>query len=106
VGITGLTTDDQYRTPEHRRHHRRDFAPNGIKAVVVRQWHHRDDGPGGTTVFLTNAAVAKPRQPVDVYDDRSLIEHGCIKERQQPWSLKQPPRTKRGRCRGASCSPC
>jgi hypothetical protein len=93
VGITGLTTYDQYGTLEHGRHHnRRDFEPNLINAVVVRKWHNRDDGPGGKTVFLTNAAVAKPLQPFDDYDDRSLIENCCIKESKQQWSLKHPPR--------------
>jgi Transposase DDE domain len=92
VGITGLTTYDQYGTPEHGRHHnRRDFEPNRINAVVVRKWHNRDYGPGGKTVFLTNAAVAKPLQPFDDYDDRSLIENCCIKESKQQWSLKHPP---------------
>ena len=48
VGIRGLTTDDQYGTAEHGRHHnRRDFQPNPIHAVVVRQWNDRDFGPGG-----------------------------------------------------------
>jgi hypothetical protein len=92
VGITGLTTYDQYGTPEHGRHHnRRDFQPNPINAVVVRQWHGRDYGPGGKTVFLTNAAVDKPLQPFDDYDDRSLIENCYIKESKQQWSLKHPP---------------
>jgi hypothetical protein len=35
--------------------------------------------------------VEHPLQPFDDYDDRSLIEHGCIKERKQPWSLQHPP---------------
>jgi Transposase DDE domain len=92
VGITGLTTYDQYGTPEHgRHHHRRDFYPNPINAVVVRQWHGRDYGPGGNTVFLTNAPVDKPLQPFDDYADRSLIENCDIKESKQPWSLKHPP---------------
>jgi hypothetical protein len=43
VGSTGRTTDDQYGTSEHgRHHHRRDFQPNPINAVVVRKWHNRD----------------------------------------------------------------
>jgi hypothetical protein len=42
-------------------------------------------------VFLTNASVAKPLQAFDDYDDRSLIEHCCIKEAKQPWDLKHPP---------------
>jgi hypothetical protein len=41
--------------------------------------------------LLTNATVDKPWPPFDDDDDRRLIEHGCLKERQQPWSLKPPP---------------
>jgi Transposase DDE domain len=92
VGIEGLTTYDQYGTPEHGRHHnRRDFEANPIHAVVVRQWHGRDYGPGGKTVFLTNASVQQPLQPFDDYDDRSLIENCCIKEAKQQWDLGHPP---------------
>jgi hypothetical protein len=92
VGIAGLTTYDQYGTPEHRRHsNRRDCQPNPINAVVVRKWRNRDYGPGGKTVFLTNAPVDRPLQPFDDDDDRSLIENCCIKESKQQWSLKHPP---------------
>jgi hypothetical protein len=92
VGITGLTSDDQYGTPEHgRQQNRRDFQPHPINAVVVRTWQGKDYGPGGKTVFLTNASVAKPLQPFDDYDDRSLIENCCIKEAKQQWDLGHPP---------------
>ena len=92
VGIAGLTTYDQYGAAEHGRHHNRgDFQPNPINAVVVRKWHGRDYGPGGKTVFLTNAAVTKPLQPFDDYDERSLIENCCIKEAKQQWDLGHPP---------------
>jgi Transposase DDE domain len=92
VGITGLTTYDQYGTADHGRHaHRRDFQPNLINAVVVRKWNNRDYGPGGKTVFLTNASVQQPLQPFDDYDDRSLIENCCIKEAKQQWDLQHPP---------------
>jgi hypothetical protein len=92
VGITGLTTYDQYGTPEHgRHHHHRDFEANPIHAVVVRQWNGRDYGPGGKTVFLTNASVQQPLHPFDDYDDRSLIENCCIKEAKQQWNLGHPP---------------
>jgi Transposase DDE domain len=92
VGITGLTTYEQYGTEEHgRHHHRRDFEPNPINAVVVRKWNNRDYGPGGKTVFLTNAPVDRPLQPFDDYDDRSLIENCCIKEAKQQWDLSHPP---------------
>src|SRR5919109_646558 len=92
VGITGLTTYDQYGTAEHGRHHkRRDFHAHPVNAVVVRQWRGRDYGPGGKTVFLTNASVQQPLQPFDDYEDRSLIENCCIKESKQQWDLKHPP---------------
>jgi hypothetical protein len=92
VGITGLTTYDQYGTPEHeRRANRRDFQPNPINAVVVRRWNGQEYGPGGKTVFLSNAPMAKPLQVFDDYDDRSLIENCCIKEAKQQWELGHPP---------------
>jgi Transposase DDE domain len=92
VGITGLTTYDQYGTAEQGRHDNcRDFQPNPIHAVVVRQWQGKDYGPGGTTVFLTNAAVDQPLRPFDDYDDRSLIENCGIKTCKQQWDLGHPP---------------
>jgi hypothetical protein len=92
VGIQGLTTYDQYGTPEHGRHHnRRGFEANPIHAVVVRQWNGKDYGPSGKTVFLTNASVDNPLQPFDDDDDRSLIENCCIKEAKQQWDLGHPP---------------
>jgi hypothetical protein len=92
VGITGLTTDAQYGTPAHgRQANRRDFQANPINAVVVRKWHGKDYGPGGKTVFVTNAPVDRPLPPFDDYDDRSLIENCCIKEAKQQWELGHPP---------------
>jgi Transposase DDE domain len=92
VGVTALTTYAQYGTPEHgRAHNRRDFQANPINAVVVRKWNGREYGPGGKTVFLTNASVAQPLQPFDDYDERSLIENCCIKEAKQQWDLGHPP---------------
>jgi hypothetical protein len=76
VGVAGLTTADQEGTPEHGRHrNRRDCQPNPIDAIVIRQWHGRDYGPEGKTVFLANATVDRPLQPFDDDDDRRLIEH-------------------------------
>jgi hypothetical protein len=92
VGTTGLTTYDQYGTPEQRRQaNRRDFQANSLNAVVARKWHGRNYEPGGKTVFLTNAPVDKPLQPFDDYDERSLIEHCCIKEATQQRDLGHPP---------------
>jgi hypothetical protein len=79
VGITGLTTYDQYGTPEHRRQaNRRDFQANPLNAVVVHQWQGKDYGPGGEVVFLTNASVDKRLRPFDHYDDCSLVENFCV----------------------------
>lgn len=92
VGLTGLTTDEPSGTPAHwRHHHRRDFQPNLIHAVVVRQGHGRVDGPGGNTVFLTNALVRQPLPPFDDDDDRRLIAHGWIKAAKQQWERGHPP---------------
>lgn len=92
VGITALTTSDQYGTPEHgRAHNRRDFQANPINAVVVRKWNGREYGPGGKTVFLTNASVAKPLQPFDDDAERSLIENCGMKAAKQQWDLGHPP---------------
>jgi hypothetical protein len=92
VGITGLTTYDQYGTVEHGREaNRRDCQAHPINAVVVRHWQGKDYGPAGKTVFLTNAPVDKPLQPFDDDDDRSLIENCCIKEAKQQWNLGHPP---------------
>jgi Transposase DDE domain len=92
VGLMALTTYDQYGTPEHvRQANRGDFQANPINAVVVRKWQGKDYGPGGKTVFLTNAPVDKPLRVFDDYDDRRLIENCCIKEAKQQWELGHPP---------------
>jgi Transposase DDE domain len=92
VGVTALTTYDQYGAPDHApQANRRDFQAHPINAVVVRKWHGQDYGPGGKTVFLTKASVQKPLQVFDDYDDRSLIENCCIKEAKQQWDVGHPP---------------
>jgi hypothetical protein len=40
---------------------------------------------------LPNASVETPLQPFNDDDDRSLIEHCCIKEAKQQWDLGHPP---------------
>ena len=42
-------------------------------------------------MFLTTAPVEQPRQPFDDDDDRRLIEHCGIQERQPPWRVQPPP---------------
>jgi hypothetical protein len=60
---------------------------------VVRQGHGRDDGPGGTTVFLTTASVQPPLHPCADDDDRRRIENCGINEAKPQWNLGHPPQT-------------
>jgi hypothetical protein len=47
VGLPDWTTSDQYGPEEHaQQRYRKDFEGHPLNAVVVRQWHSRDDGPG------------------------------------------------------------
>jgi len=92
VGRAGLTTADPDGTPEPGRHrHRRDGEAHPIPAVVVRPWPGRDDGPGGTPVCLTHAAVQQPWPPVEDEDDRRCIEPCGINAATPPWDLGHPP---------------
>jgi hypothetical protein len=89
--MTG-SNDDQSGTPEFgRQHNRRDFQANPLHAVVVCPWDGWDSGPGGKTIWLTNAPVEKPLPLFDDDDDRGLIEHCYIKVAKQPWDLSHPP---------------
>jgi hypothetical protein len=74
-----------------RRHQRRDGEPQPIPAGVVRPWPGQDDGPGGHTVFRTQAAVQLPLTPVDAEDDRRRSAPGCITAAKPPWELGPPP---------------
>jgi hypothetical protein len=58
---------------------------------VVHQANGKDAGPGGKTVFLTKALVAKLWQVFDAADARSLSEPCWIKACQQPWAVGHPP---------------
>jgi hypothetical protein len=101
VGITGRTSDEPYGTADHgRRHHRRDGEPNPLPAVVVRTWQGQDDGPGGHTVVLPNAAGQQPLKPCADADDRRLSEHCGIKDAKQPWDLGHPPQQRARAVRG------
>jgi hypothetical protein len=51
-------------------------------------------GPAGKTVFLTNAPVDKPLQPVDDDADRSLLENCSIKESTPQGRLPPPPQNR------------
>ena len=91
-GLAGLTTDAQSGTPAHGCHrHRRDVAANPLQAVVVRPWQGRDDGPGGQTVWLPQAAVPQPWPPCADDAARRRIEPYGITAAKPPWDLDHPP---------------
>jgi hypothetical protein len=74
----------------------RDEIAQNLAERLCWQVARRDDSrvkrrPYRKQVVDTDASVAKPLQPFDDYDDRSLIENCCIKESKQQWSLKHPP---------------
>lgn len=92
VGIVGLTSYDDYNTPEAARHkNRRDYTPRPLNAVVVERWDGRTPEPQGHYVFATNGPVDDPLATFDRYDDRSLIENLLFREGKQPWRLEQAP---------------
>jgi hypothetical protein len=70
VGVGGLTTFDEYRDPK-----RKKASPHPINAVMVTSWEGEDYTPGEEKVFLTSLDVHTPREVIDRYDLRSLIEN-------------------------------
>jgi Transposase DDE domain len=91
VGITGLTTYDDFADPAEAVHrHRTNYTPQPLNAVVVRMWDNRED-PHGGTVYLTNGPVADPFVVFDEYAWRSVIENGIFKEGKHPWHLTHFP---------------
>jgi len=88
IGVKGLTTYDQYGTPEHtRQRNRKDFQGNPINAVVVDLWENEPSGP----VYLTNASVEHPLGAFNDYDDRSTVENGLWREAKQAWDFQHYP---------------
>lgn len=93
VGITGLTSWDQYNDPSCTNYTSKDYSPLPINAVVVRKWDNMDHGPGGKTIYLTNRALGRrPLRTFDDYDNRSLIENTLFREGKQAWSLEAIPK--------------
>jgi hypothetical protein len=92
VGLRGLSTDAREGTPEQARQAtRRDFPAHPLNAVVGRQWQGKDDGPGGTPVWLTQAPVAQPVQVFAADDDRRRLATCCRKAAKPQWELGPPP---------------
>jgi hypothetical protein len=95
VGLTGLTSAGFYAELGSGSHeNRKDFVPNPINAVVVRDDPYRQQNPNASPlVVLTNGAVAGAGAAFAVYDGydaRSEIENGLFREAKQAWFLERP----------------
>jgi hypothetical protein len=101
VGVSSLTSYDQYGTAEHAaRANRRDFRGNLLNAVVVSAWQGVAYPIGEEKVFLTSLPVADPLGVLDLYDLRSLIENTAFRELKQGWGLEHYPKKTAAAVRG------
>lgn len=87
VGVRSLTTFDQYRDPKRKR-----VSPHPVNAVMVTRWEGDDYKPGQEKVFLTSLDVHVPRDVIDRYDLRSLIENCGNRDLKQGWLINKYPR--------------
>jgi hypothetical protein len=87
VGVAGLTTLDGYRDPK-----RKKVSPQPINAVMVTRWEGDDYKPGEEKVFLTSLHGGVPREVIDHYDLRSLIENCGNRDLKQGWLINKYPR--------------
>jgi hypothetical protein len=101
VGVSTLTSYDQYGTAEHAAQaNRRDFVGNALNAVVVTAWQGAGYPVGDEKVFLTSLPVAEPLGVLDLYDLRSLIENTAFRELKQGWGLENYPKKTAAAVRG------
>lgn len=98
MGISSLTTYDQYGDEEHvAKRYRKDFVGNPINAVVVLCWDGKEYEEGHEPVFITSLKINSPLEIIDKYGLRSLIENCCFRELKQGWHLgKFPKKTIKG----------
>ncbi|MDP2896918.1 MAG: transposase [bacterium] len=87
VGVAGLTTFDEYRDPRRKR-----TSPQPINAVMVTCWEGHEYTPGEEKVFLTSLGVHTPREVIDRYDLRSLIENCGNRDLKQGWLINKYPK--------------
>ncbi|MFH2128652.1 MAG: transposase [Pseudomonadota bacterium] len=94
VGISGLTTYDQYGDKEHQKQdfNAKDFKGNPVNAVMVTHWDGKDYAPGKEKVFFTSRSVSHPLDILDLYDLRSLIENTAFRELKQGWLINRIPK--------------
>ena len=88
IGISGLTSYDQYGDEAHqRRVNRSDFEGQPINALVVTEFDHHVYTAEQAKVFLTSLPVTDALAVLDLYDLRSLIENTLFRELKQGWFL-------------------
>lgn len=87
LGVAGLTTLDGYRDPK-----RKKVSPQPVNAVMVTSWQGEEYEPGEEKVFLTSLDVLTPREVIDRYDLRSLIENCGNRDLKQGWLINKYPK--------------
>jgi len=93
IGISGLTTYDQYGDEAHQqRANRADFEGNPLNALVVTEFEHHVYAPDQAKVFLTSLPVTDALTVLDLYGLRSLIENTLFRELKQGWFIGRFPK--------------
>lgn len=87
VGVAALKTFDEYHDPKRQR-----AAGEAINAVMVTCWDGQEYTPGQEKVFLSSLDVSRPREVIDHYDLRSLIENCGNRDLKQGWLINQYPK--------------
>jgi len=88
IGVTGLTSYDQYGDEAHQRQaNRSDFEGNPVNALVVTEVNHPVYTADQSKVFLTSLSITDVLAGLDLYDLRSLIENTLFRELKQGWFL-------------------
>lgn len=87
VSVAGLRTFDDYHDPKHKR-----AEGEPINVVMVTCWDGHEYRPGKEKVFLASLDVSEPRQVIDRYDLRSLIENCGNRDLKQGWLINKYPK--------------
>ncbi len=93
IGVTGLTTYDQYGDEAHqRRANRADFEGHPLNAVVVTEFEHHVYAPDQAKVFLTSLPITDALAVLDLCGLRSLIKNTLFRELKQGWFISRFPK--------------
>ena len=97
-GIPNVRSYDQYGDEAHQEKNFRakGFRANPLNAIMVLRWKGEDYEPGEEKVFITTLPVDKPKEVLEKYQLRSLIENQCFRELKQGWNLLRYPKRTEG----------